>query len=1196
MKKRITGLFLIIVLVACITMVMFACSGGGGLLGGAPKVIYTLQSDNTYAVTGIERKANPFNDKYDIVIDAEYDGLPVTSIAENAFYGFNDMKSITIPASIVKFGKGAFEYPFLEKVTYLGDLSQWCSIDFASGDANPISNTQFYLNEELVSGEIVIPEGITKIPAYAFYRYQHISKIDTGAEVTEIGDGAFYWCSGRLTSVIIGKKVKTIEGSAFSGCNKLVEIYNLSKIEMEVGSTSNGCIAYNAKVIHNKSSLPSRLSKDDAGVVYYTDGDFKSVIDFGEESTHVELPVGVTDINCYAGLFSTLTSVVIPEGVTTIGAEAFNINSITNVSIPSSIRYVGKNAFSYNSRELINTKEDGVYYLGNAQNPYVLAYCIFQREVPGDIKINDGTIVLQDELFSSVSIDINKVTIGNSVWRIADGCFSGRPMIKEVVIGSSVQEIGNKAFIGTNFKSITIPDSVTKLGEEVFAQSQLEEVTIGKGITEIPKSAFSYCKLKQLTLPNQVKAIGDEAFFNNELLESIDLGQVTSIGDKAFYHNVSLKSVELPDSLTHVGKEAFSENDALKSVTIGTGLESIGDSVFSFCNSLTNLTIKEGAEAIGNRMFSSCVTLKEINIPGSVKRIGIGAFGSYYGMGQKACTLTSITLNEGIESIGANAFYGNVDSITIPKSITNIGSAALANINAETVRYAGELKDWMNITFDEASSNPIEYCENFYINDEKLVDLVVPSEVTAIKKYSFRWSKDLKSIETHSGVTRIEEGAFTGCKNLKILTLDSVKTIGDGAFSGTGLMKVVLGNSVRTIGDFAFGRCEDLMQITLGTSFRAIGEDAFYGCIRLVEIFDFSPLKIFIGRDDEYPSIEEEGEYYENDGGLTDVARVVHVNVNAQSRLSLDENGFVHYKKNVDNDNVIDDEDIIINYIGSGTRITLPEGATGMNWYAFYNKDNLKQVVFSEGITEVARSGFQNCDRLQKVVLSSTVTDIDYYAFKNCQNLEYVDVKEGLTTIWGESFHGCPKLRRIYLPTTLVDVADMAFEGCQSLVEVCNNSGRYAGPEDWALGGVGYYAKNIYSNKFGSTKFSEDENGFVYFTNGGQRHLISYLGDDTELVLPSDIDTVYSRAFYINNEITKVTISDGVTEIGINAFSSCRNLEELVIPESVTTIKGGAIGLCKIYYRGTEEQWNAIEKAGNWNFTYESEIIFNYQG
>lgn len=69
--------------------------------------------------------------------------------------------------------------------------------------------------------------------------------------------------------------------------------------------------------------------------------------------------------------------------------------------------------------------------------------------------------------------------------------------------------------------------------------------------------------------------------------------------------------------------------------------------------------------------------------------------------------------------------------------------------------------------------------------------------------------------------------------------------------------------------------------------------------------------------------------------------------------------------------------------------------------------------------------------------------------------------------------------------------------------------------------------------------------------------------------------------------IKEITIPNGITGITGNTFRDCKSLESITIPNTVTSIGKWAFKYCHnlahIYYKGTEEQWNAISKTSEWN-------------
>ncbi len=502
-------------------------------------------------------------------IPAEIDGVAVESIASLAFSQCDKLTTVSIPASVIDIGWGAFQDCSSLRGIWVDPNNPAYSSD-ENGVLFNKDKTQLIFCPTTCEGAYVIPDGVTHISDRAFSGCENLTSVSIPDGVTHIGDRAFSGCES-LTSVSIPDGVTHIGDEAFWNCNKLTSV----TLPNSVSSIGDGAFAYCAGL------------------------------------TSVTLPNSLTSIGEDTFLFcACLTDVTIPNGVTTIDSSAFRwCQGLTNVTLPSSVSSIGDGAFKWSwclcgiwvdpNNPTYSSDENGVLY---NKDKTQLITCPAAYE--GVYVIPDGVTSIGDEAFRDCD-NLTSVSIPDSVTHIGDEAFSGCDNLTSVSIPDSVTHISDGAFSSCyNLTSVTIPDSVTHIGDEAFSSCyDLTSVSIPDSVTHIGDGAFSGCdNLRSVSIPDSVTHIGDGAFEwswrlcgiwvdpNNPTYSSDENGVlynkdktqlitcpaayegayvipdgVTCIGNRAFRNCYDLTSVSIPDSVTHIGDSAF-ENSGVTAV------------------------------------------------------------------------------------------------------------------------------------------------------------------------------------------------------------------------------------------------------------------------------------------------------------------------------------------------------------------------------------------------------------------------------------------------------------------------------------------------------------------------------------------------------------------------------------------------------------------------------------------------------
>ena len=486
------------------------------------------------------------------------------TIAEDAFYGCSDLKSITIPKNVSEIKLCAFlDCASLKSITIPKSVSG-------------IENYAFYGCSSLTS--VTIPDNVIKI-GYGVFRNCSSMKSFSGKFASDdnrclIVDGALNsFAPAGLTTYTIPNEVTVIEIGAFEGYSKLTSVTipdSVTEIEFMAFS---GCSALNS----------------------------------------ITIPKGVTFIDEYAFEdCASLTSVYcMPTTPPEIGEEVFiNHSPDLTIFVPKgcAAKYKAQWSEWENMIAENNGNNDDV-----AENQKIY-YTATEKVEPDYTDSFGGANIISNDFDPNTGKGV--IIFDDSVTEVGYFAFNLCSNLTSIIIPNSVTEIGMMAFFScNNLTSVNIPDNVTKIGEEAFEFcSKLTSINIPDGVTEIGSGAFSYCSgLTKVTIPDSVTEIGAKVFMSCSNLTSF-YGKFATKDNRCLIVNGELNSFapanlttySIPNDVTKIGDYALYNCDILTDATIPDSVTSIGDYAFYSCNELTSVyCMPTTPPDIGEKVFTN---------------------------------------------------------------------------------------------------------------------------------------------------------------------------------------------------------------------------------------------------------------------------------------------------------------------------------------------------------------------------------------------------------------------------------------------------------------------------------------------------------------------------------------------------------------------------------------------------------------
>ena len=208
MKKLLISTF------AAAVMLLFGAVNGDPFNGDS--LTYEVSVGGTVTIKDCKETASGA-----MAIPSIYEGKPVTSIGDWAFYECTKLTSATIPDSVTAIGYAAFSKCGSLKSFDVGEgNTEYSSGDGVLFDKNKTVLIHFPAGK---GGHYTIPDGVTSIGDHAFIKCSRLTSVTIPDSVTSIGALAFRDCFG-LKSVRIPDSITNIKSAAFSSCSNLTSI------------------------------------------------------------------------------------------------------------------------------------------------------------------------------------------------------------------------------------------------------------------------------------------------------------------------------------------------------------------------------------------------------------------------------------------------------------------------------------------------------------------------------------------------------------------------------------------------------------------------------------------------------------------------------------------------------------------------------------------------------------------------------------------------------------------------------------------------------------------------------------------------------------------------------------------------------------------------------------------------------------
>lgn len=524
---------------------------------------------------------------------------------------------------------------------------------------------------------------------------------------------------------------------------------------------------------------------------------------------------------------------------------------------------------------------DYAYKLDGAGNAVAVQYTQEQSsglvylEIPAEL---DGHKVVELANFKNSMLrkKLRSVIVPEGVERIGDRAFMNCRELEQVILPTTLTEIGAAAFSGTAVQTVTAPAVVT-IGESAFEGCEsLRGFTLPETVRSIGDFAFADTGLT-ITLPDSVEILGARPFDaftinpDHPNFEFDGQGLYSKADQRLIYCKPQSRQYAIKEGTRIIGAEAFLYSSLNTEVIIPDSVFSIETEALANCGDLETLHIPASVTQIGTAAFSTTGKLKFIDVaPGSAaEQFCIDKKLAYRLDGDTAIIVDGVrryisgafeyTLNDAGEAVILKYTDSVGGSVILPEELDGHPVTTLANASLSGASASGSagllviIPDCVTILEGNPFPNAVSIAElrisdnhptlkvvgkALYSRQDQRLIFCPYAAVNATNGFypDGKVPEDAGSFTVPEGTRRIESNAFRSCyQRLERLQLpDTLESIGDNAFYGCrNLTAVSIRGSGVTIGAGAFDGCSKLESVYLGEGVISIGLGAFANCPNL---------------------------------------------------------------------------------------------------------------------------------------------------------------------------------------------------------------------------------------------------------------------------------------------------------------------------------------------------------------------------